>query len=96
MKFNKNRMEFNTFQQLCHYCKLAYVYRDDHTRMEPVCKKKNRRPVGHSWSICDEEHCPYFGIRIVGDNSVIYKQGEEIGKCERIEATVISNPEDYE
>ena len=90
-------MEFNTFQPLCPYSSLAYAYQDDHTRMEMVCNRNDRRPAGHSWSICDEAHCPYFGIRIVGSNVTIYNSyGVELGQCESIEATAILPPEDYE
>lgn len=76
---------------------MAYAYQDDHTRMEPVCNRDDRRPDGHSWSICDEVHCPYFGIRIIGNNVTIYNsQGAEIGNCRSIEATAVLDPEDYE
>ena len=90
-------MEFNIFQPLCPFRGLAYAYQDDHTRMEMVCHRDDRRPDGHSWSICDEGHCPYFGIRIVGSNVTIYgSHGAELGKCKSIKATAILAPEDYE
>ena len=90
-------MEFNIFQPLCPYNSLAYAYRDDHTRMEPVCNRDDRRPDGHSWSICDEAHYPYFGVRIVGNNATIYNgQGARLGDCKSIEATAVLDPEDYE
>ena len=90
-------MEFNTFQPLCPYSSLAYAYQDDHTRMEMVCNRNDRRPAGHSWSICDEAHCPYFGIRIIGSNVTIYgSHGAELGKCKSIKATAILAPEHYE
>ena len=91
-----NKMEFHIFQSLCPYSSLAYAYQDDHTRMEMVCNRDDRRPAGHSWSICDKAHCPYFGIRIVGSNVTIYNNTVELGKCENIEATVVLAPEDYE
>ena len=89
-------MEFATFQLLCPYNSLAYVYQDDHTRMKPVCNRSDRRPEGSSWGKCDEAHCPYFGVGIVGKNVAIYNNGMELGKCESITATVVLQPEDYE
>lgn len=90
-------MNFKTFQPLCPYGSLAYAYRDDHTRMELVCNRDDRRPEGHSWGICDEAHCPYFGIRISGKDATAYgSNGEKLGKCGSIEAMAVLPPEDYE
>ena len=90
-------MEFNTFQLSCRFSSFASAYRDDHTRMEIVCNRDDRRPDGHSWGICDEAHCPYFGIRIAGSNAIMYdSQGAEVGRAERIEIAAVLNPEDYE
>lgn len=89
-------MDFNIFQPLCPYSSLAYVYQDDHTRMEPVCNRNDRRPAGHSWSVCDKAHCPYFGIHIVGSNVTIYgSHGEKFGQCRNIETMAVLNPMDY-
>ena len=88
-------MEFNIFQPLCPYNSLAYAYQDDHTRMEPVCNRDDRRPDGHSWSICDEAHCPYFGTQMIGNNIIIYQENIKIGKAKKITAKMILEPEEY-
>ncbi len=95
--FERKKMEFNIFHTLCPHNSLAYVCQDDHTRMAPVCHRRDRIPAGHSWGICDEAHCPYFGFRIDSRNAVIYdSQGREIGTADKIEITAVSEPEDYE
>lgn len=90
-------MEFSVFQPLCPYSGYAYPYRDDHTRMEAVCHKKDRRPQNGSWSICDEAHCPYFGLKISGRNAMIFdSSGAKLGEFKEINMTAVLQPEDYE
>ncbi len=90
-------MKLNPIRATCMYRRYAYAYRDDHTRMEPVCLRTGRIPGGHSWGICDGAHCPYAGIQVTGNNATMYSsQGEEIGTCRCIETTFVLEPEDYE
>ncbi len=89
-------MDFQTFQPLCPYSYMSYVYPYDHTRMEATCQRKDRIPPGESWGICDKAHCPYFGEKITGDNIVIYDSlGNVVATAETMTATLILEPESY-
>lgn len=90
-------MDFQTFQPHCRYSGFAFAYRDDHTRMEPVCHKEDRIPPGSSWGICDEQHCPYFGFQIAGTDVRMYdSQGKLLGSADSITINGVLPPEDYE
>lgn len=90
-------MKLNPIRAICMHRGYAFAYRDDHTRVEPVCHRLDRIPSGHSWGICDEAHCPDSGIQVTGNNVTMYdSQGVEIGKCRQIEITIVLDPEDYE
>ena len=55
-------MNFKTFQSNCKYAR--YGLKQDTVRdFELTCRKPECVPQGHSWGVCDESHCPYFGIR---------------------------------
>lgn len=88
-------MNFKTFQSLCFFSSLAYAYQDNHMWIESVCNRNDRRPDGHSWSICDEAHCPYFGTQMIGNNIIIYQENIKIGKAKKITAKMILEPEEY-
>jgi hypothetical protein len=55
-------MDFKTFQSSCkyaHYGLKQGTIRD----FELTCRKPECIPQGHSWGICDEIHCPHFGLK---------------------------------
>lgn len=55
-------MKFETFQTNCKYAKFG-LKEDTVREFELTCRKPERIPKGHSWGICDEQHCPYFGMK---------------------------------
>lgn len=56
-------MKFKTFQSNCKYAQ--YGLKQDTVRdFELTCRKSECVPQGHSWGVCDESHCPHFGIKI--------------------------------
>jgi len=56
-------MNFKTFQSNCKYAK--YGIKDGYSSdFELTCRRPDRIPQGHSWGVCDEMHCPHFGIKI--------------------------------
>ena len=58
-------MNFKTFQSNCKYAE--YGLKQNTVRdFELTCRKPDRIPQGCSWGICDEMHCPHFGINIDG------------------------------
>ena len=60
-------MNFKTFQSNCKYAQ--YGLKQNTARdFELTCRKPERVPKGCSWGVCDEAHCPYFGIN--GKNGV--------------------------
>lgn len=88
---------FTTFQSQCKNRGDAFVYRDDHTRMKSVCYRRDRIPEGHSWGICDEKHCPFFGVKITGTNCILYGDNDdELCRCKEISFIGTLSPEDYE
>lgn len=56
-------INFQTFQ---HDCKHAQYGLKEGTVREFVmtCRRPDCIPKGHSWGVCDEAHCPHFGINI--------------------------------
>lgn len=58
-------MNFQTFQSYCKYAQ--YGLKQDTVReFELTCRKPDRIPAGRSWGICDEAHCPNFGVKCSG------------------------------
>lgn len=90
-------MDFNTFEPLCPHGRTVYPYRDDHTKLAVACQREDRIPPGHSWGICDEAHCPYFGIEINGANVTVHDgKGAVVGRSDSIKLTAVKTPEDWE
>lgn len=56
-------MNFKTFQSNCKYAKYGIKYGYSSV-FELTCRRHDRIPQGHSWGVCNEMHCPYFGIKI--------------------------------
>lgn len=52
-------MNFKTFQSACKYMKYG-CNECCGSNFYETCRRKDMIPKGHSWGICDEEHCPYF------------------------------------
>lgn len=78
-------MNFKTFQSNCKYAQ--YGLKQDTVRdFELTCRKPECVPQGHSWGICDEGHCPHFGIKINGGAMIDAETGETLlsfkgGRC---------------
>lgn len=54
-------MDFSIFQNNCKYAK--YGLRKDTVReFELTCRNPECIPEGCSWGVCDEKHCPHFGV----------------------------------
>lgn len=69
-------IEFVEFQSACRF--MSFGYKGGlGVQFEPVCNRRDRILRGHSWGTCDEQHCPYFGIR--AEHGEIYMNGEKIG-----------------
>ena len=70
-------MDFKIFQSYCKYAK--YGISDDCTgSFELTCRKPGCIPTGDSWGICDEKHCPNFGMTVGGGVMVDAKTGETL------------------
>ena len=52
-------MLFETFQSYCKYAQYALVA-DTVREFELTCRNPRCIPLGKSWGICDEIHCPAF------------------------------------
>lgn len=76
-------MNFKTFQSNCKYAK--YGLKEGTIRVfELTCRKPECIPEGCSWGICDEAHCPYFGVKCEKGTVIDAKTGEVIfslGNC---------------
>lgn len=75
-------MDFLTFQSNCRSCKFGL--KDGYlSEFELTCRRPDNIPRGHSWGICDEEHCPEFGVVINMKNITVYDADslEVIGKA---------------
>lgn len=48
------------------------------------CMKPDRIPSGESWGVCDQEHCPYYGIE--GSHVKVYDiaTGNEVAQLENV------------
>lgn len=53
--------KFEKFQAVCRFMQFG-VINDSTTEFEPTCRRADRIPEGSSWGVCNEQHCPYFGI----------------------------------
>lgn len=73
-------MKFGEFQAVCKYMSFGYKGGSG-IQFEPVCKRPDRIPRGHSWGKCVEQCCPYFGIKI--GPGEIYMNGEKIGTFDK-------------
>lgn len=70
-------MDFNTFQSNCKYA--AYGIKDGYSSVfELTCRRPDRIPQGHSWGVCDEMHCPHFGIKIDGGVMIDAETGKTL------------------
>lgn len=67
-------MDFREFQSACRFMNYGIV-EDTTDTFEPTCRRRDRIPQGASWGKCDEQHCPYFGIKI--GPGTIYCEGKE-------------------
>jgi hypothetical protein len=68
-------MNFKTFQSNCKYAQ--YGLKQDTVRdFELTCRKPGCVPKGCSWGVCDEAHCPYFGIKCKSGVAIDIKTGE--------------------
>lgn len=76
-------MDFKTFQSYCKYAQ--YGIKQDTVRdFELTCRKPGRIPSGHSWGVCDETHCPCFGLKCQNGVAVDAETGEVLfsfGEC---------------
>ena len=76
-------MDFLTFQSNCRSCKFGL--KDGYlSEFELTCRRCDNIPPGHSWGICDEEHCPEFGVVIDMKDIRVYdaETHEIIGKAD--------------
>lgn len=68
-------MDFKTFQSSCRYAQ--YGLKDNTIRdFELTCRKPECVPQGHSWGICDEAHCPHFGMKVSGGTMIDAETGK--------------------
>lgn len=71
-------MNFKTFQSNCKYAQ--YGLKQDTVReFELTCRKPECVPQGYSWGVCDERHCPHFGIKINSGVMIDVETGETVG-----------------
>lgn len=71
-------MSFYDFQSNCRHAKYGKV-EDDNTILELTCRKPECIPKGHSWGVCDENHCPFFGMKIENGRILDATTGKVIG-----------------
>lgn len=70
-------MNFKTFQSNCKYAQ--YGLKQDTVRdFELTCRKSERVPKGCSWGVCDEAHCPHFGIMVKSGVATDIETGETL------------------
>lgn len=70
-------MNFKVFQSNCKYAQ--YGLKQDTVRdFELTCRKLECVPQGCSWGVCDEAHCPHFGIKIDSGAMIDAKTGETL------------------
>jgi hypothetical protein len=68
-------MKFKTFQSNCKYAQ--YGLKENTIRdFELTCRKPECIPKGHSWGVCDEMHCPHFGIKCKNGTAIDVKTGK--------------------
>lgn len=76
-------MNFKTFQLNCKYAK--YGIKQDTVRdFELTCRKPECIPKGESWGVCDEAHCPYFGVKCMDGIAMDAETGKvlfSLGNC---------------
>lgn len=84
-------MSFLEYQSICPFCKFG-IKDDCLSEFELTCRRKDNIPHGWSWGICDEKHCPEFGVEInmrdiVARDAVTGKVifTAESGKCRAVE-----------
>ena len=82
-------MEFEEFQTACKFMSFGYKGGIG-DQFEPVCNRRDRIPRRHSWGICEEQHCPYYGIKI--GPGAIFMNGKKIGTFD--EAQMIMRSEE--
>lgn len=70
-------INFQTFQ---HNCKHAqYGLKEGTVReFEMTCRNPKCVPKGQSWGVCDEAHCPHFGMKITCGEMIDANTGETI------------------
>lgn len=70
-------MTFVEYQSDCPFAKFGL--KDGYlSEFELTCRRKDNIPAGHSWGVCDEEHCPEFGVKIEMRDIVV--RNAEIGE----------------
>lgn len=68
-------MNFRTFKNNCKYAE--YGLKQDTVReFELTCRNPKCIPQGSSWGICDEAHCPHFGMMVGGGEMIDEKTGK--------------------
>ena len=72
-------ISFEKFQNVCRFMKFGLVEGTTDT-FEPTCRRKDRIPKGSSWGTCDEQHCPYYGIKI--GPGVLFMNGKKLADVE--------------
>ena len=56
-------INFKTFQSNCKYAQYGLI-QDTIRDFELTCRNQKCIPHVHSWGVCDEMHCPHFGVTI--------------------------------
>ena len=75
MTRKKPLIDFERFVPACRFVGEGYNGAGGFDR---VCRRRDRRPPNASWGICDEAHCPYFGVR-TGPGEV-FCNGKKVGE----------------
>ena len=70
-------INFQTFQNDCKHAQ--YGLKEDTVReFELTCRNPKCIPKGRSWGVCDEIHCPHFGIKIDGGAMIDAETGKAL------------------
>lgn len=68
-------MNFKTFQSNCKHAKYGLKL-GTVIDFELTCRNPECVPKGHSWGVCDEAHCPHFGIKCGSGEMIDAKTGK--------------------
>ena len=78
-------MGFKTFQSACKWAR--YGLKENSHDFELTCRKPECKPKNASWGVCDEMHCPFFGVKVqegrfidekTGNTLITFKNGRVI------------------